>query len=800
MPPLIRYLLLTLIIILWATAARAQPTDELEHSTVQVDNLLDKARHAPKDNEIESLANQSLSIARSLRYDGGIVRASILLGEVCARNGRTEDAMQHYLEAEDKVRSGNNKPMLPVIYRALGDLFFKEKLYANAHRYYSDVLDAQPEDYTAMEKAGDAALLDMHFDSAEVYYKKLIGYYKASGDYPRQVQIYQKLANAYNDNDNPGKGLFYYLYIEDIVERFGSPVERGLLYNNLGKQYAVLNDYGKALTYFRKAELQCSYIPCEYPEVLYANIGVALHNTGSTKQGIEYLLRSRNILADRDDRVAQANLEHLIAGVYFSNNDLYNALRHNDLSIQYARATKQPVVLTNAYKTAADIYHELYDFEKAFDYYKKYLTLLDSSRLEDQVKQQRLAQQRSLLSEREGQIKYLLARQNFKDLELQQSRYEQERLKLLNDKLALEAQRKEDEVRLLQKQTEVDQATLREQSLQALQAQSALRLSAQQLDAEKSNRVIAELRRQEAIDRAQRMADSSSRAQELELLRRDKDITDLQLRQQEAFRKFANGLGALGIVILALLGAGWLFARRTSRRLEVQNRKIQAQKSQIEEERQKSDRLLVNILPEEIAEELKTHGYANPRFYEAATVLFTDFLNFTRLSSQLSPEQLLAELDECFLAFDEISDKHRLEKIKTIGDAYMCAGGLPVPNDTHAVDAVSAALEMAAWLERRNREKPNVVLREMRIGVHTGPVVAGVVGKNKFAYDIWGDAVNLAARLEELGEPGRINVSGATCEAVKHRFSFSYRGKKEVHNKGLVDMYFIEKDLLSQSE
>lgn len=136
-------------------------------------------------------------------------------------------------------------------------------------------------------------------------------------------------------------------------------------------------------------------------------------------------------------------------------------------------------------------------------------------------------------------------------------------------------------------------------------------------------------------------------------------------------------------------------------------------------------------------------------------MLFTDFVNFTRLSTQLTPGELIDELNACFLAFDEISDRHGLEKIKTIGDAYMCAGGIPVPNETHAADAVRAALEMSTWLENRKNTNPKALLNDMRIGIHTGPVVAGVVGKYKFAYDIWGDAVNLAARLEEHGESGK---------------------------------------------
>ena len=327
---------------------------------------------------------------------------------------------------------------------------------------------------------------------------------------------------------------------------------------------------------------------------------------------------------------------------------------------------------------------------------------------------------------------------------------------------------------------------LREKTLQALKAEQELR---QRLDTERQNNIIAELRRQEAIERAGRFTDSTNRARELERVQREQEY---QQQKQANFRQFVYGIGSMLLLILGILGASWLFARRANRRLNEQNRKIQAQNKEIEAERGKSDQLLLNILPDEVANELKTHGYATPRHYKSATVLFTDFVNFTRLSAQLSPDQLIEELDECFLAFDEICDKHGLEKIKTIGDAFMCAGGLPVPNDTHPQDAVRAALEMAAWLEQRNREHPNVLFREMRIGIHTGPVAAGVIGKNKFAYDIWGDAVNLAARLEEHGEPGRINVSKATAEAVKHLFKVTPRGKKEVYNKGLVEMYFVE--------
>lgn len=750
---------------------------------------MDRARNAGTDAERETLANEGLSIARNIPYDEGIVRASVLLGDLCARASRNEEALQHYLLAEAKLQNRGRVDQLLVVYRALGDIFLREKLYSYACRYYGEVLTDAPDDFGTMEKIADAYLLDMKFDSAQVYYKQLIVKHKNEGNNSRLVQLYQKLAHAYDQRNDTGKSIYYYQAIERIIETYGTPQEKSLLYNNLGRQYVRDRDYTKALEYFRKAELQCVYIPCDYPEVMYANLGVALHNTGDSRRGIEYLLQARDILLGRQDWTALASLEHLIAGVYYSNNDFYNALNHNESAIRYARQTKQRQVLADAYETAAKVYNALYDFEKAFDSYRNFLTELDTIRLQEQVRQQQVDQQRTLLAAAEGQIKYLYAQQSVKDLAYEQIRLERERLELANKNLALEAQRKKDEVLLLQTQNEVDIAKLREKTLEALQAEQELNLAAQRFNVERQNNLIAELRRQEELDRTQRRADSTSRAKELERIQREQQY---QSEQEAAFRRFAYGIGLMLFIILALLGIGWLFARRANNRLNLKNRQIQQQNEEIAAERSKSEHLLLNILPEEIALELKSHGYATPRHYDSATVLFTDFVNFTRLSEHLAPDELIDELNECFLAFDEICEKNGLEKIKTIGDAFMCAGGLPVPNNTHPADAVRAALEMDAWLQLRNRENPKAIFREMRIGIHTGPVVAGVIGKNKFAYDIWGDAVNLAARLEELGELGRINISGSTAEAVKHLYKISYRGKKEVYNKGLVDMYFVE--------
>jgi adenylate cyclase len=210
-------------------------------------------------------------------------------------------------------------------------------------------------------------------------------------------------------------------------------------------------------------------------------------------------------------------------------------------------------------------------------------------------------------------------------------------------------------------------------------------------------------------------------------------------------------------------------------------------------ERAKSDVLLLNVLPESIAEELKAHERVAPRQYECASVLFTDFAGFTRIAEKLTPQELIEGLDECFRAFDTIAKKHKLEKIKTIGDAYLAVGGIPSANRTHAVDAVLAALEMQRFISER-ADEPGArdgVWWRLRVGVHTGPVVAGVIGREKFAYDVWGDTVNTASRLESSGAEGRVNISGATYGLVKDYFDCEYRGRVSAKNKGEIEMYFV---------
>jgi len=222
------------------------------------------------------------------------------------------------------------------------------------------------------------------------------------------------------------------------------------------------------------------------------------------------------------------------------------------------------------------------------------------------------------------------------------------------------------------------------------------------------------------------------------------------------------------------------------------------QKNIIKKEKRRSDGLLLNILPHETAEELKHFGKSVPKKFDMVTVLFTDFKGFTMISEKMSPEFLVNELNFIFSEFDKIISKYPIEKIKTIGDSYMCAGGLPTANKTNPIDIVLAALEIKKFINNRVvNENTNIPQWKIRIGVHTGPVVAGVVGTKKFAYDIWGDTVNIASRMESSGEPNKVNISNSTFELIKNKLEnnniiATYRGEIEAKNKGKIKMYFVD--------
>ena len=367
-----------------------------------------------------------------------------------------------------------------------------------------------------------------------------------------------------------------------------------------------------------------------------------------------------------------------------------------------------------------------------------------------------------------------------------------EREKIIQEKKALEQQvasliQERNQLSGDKTKSAVTQRQLAKEKDEIKQSLAVKEKEVESMSSEQAKTELVVLRRQRQVEGLQKKQTLDSLKNSIIIGQKNLDLENTQLRLEQT-NYLRNILLAISGFVLAL--AGLFYSRYRSKRNA--NVVLEDKNKIIETERERSDKLLLNILPPAIAQELKEKGKAQARKYDDATVLFTDFKNFTQIAEQLSPEKLVEELDFYFKGFDAIISKYNIEKIKTIGDAYMCAAGLSGRNST-TTNMVKAALEMRDFMEhsRYEKEQRGEPFFEARIGIHTGPVVAGVVGNDKFAYDIWGDTVNIAARMEQHCEPGYVNISENTFWQVKYDFECAYRGKIAAKNKGEIDMYYV---------
>lgn len=361
---------------------------------------------------------------------------------------------------------------------------------------------------------------------------------------------------------------------------------------------------------------------------------------------------------------------------------------------------------------------------------------------------------------------------------------QQEKDKLANEKAKIESDKENlnkalDEQKTIQQELLSNQAKLRKDSKQIMAELERKKAEVSQMNLEQAQAALVKAQQDQVI--YEMKSQDSLREERLR-------IQELMLSEGKSKRNFyiASLIALLGLFGSSLFG--FIKSKQNARLLKEKNQMI-------ESEKQRSDQLLLNILPESIANELKANGFTKANHFDEVTVCFADFVGFTTIAGVTDPQKLLSQLNTCFRAFDDIIAKYNLEKIKTIGDCYMFAGGLPDEGKgSQIIEMIKAAKDIQSWLDHWNEERVHAGLARMdvRIGIHMGPVAAGVIGSKKFAYDIWGDTVNMAARLEQSSERGRINISGETYEKVKDTFKCEYRGKLPAKNKGLVDMYFVE--------
>ncbi len=529
---------------------------------------------------------------------------------------------------------------------------------------------------------------------------------------------------------------------------------------------------------------------------LYFLLLLLPHLLAAQTQSVEALRKELEAATTEREKM---NLHLDLAEALFRTNSRSHydqAIRHAKMANQLAVDLRHPGISAQASFLLGRIYERKRDYRNAEVWYKSALTFAKQARDADLIIKTVEARSKLAVKDRNYRRAYQINQEAFnyfssrgnsisemdRENERVLARYERERKELERQLEALRRERDRlsaDKTQLAQRSQQLEQ--------QVEQVEEAITEKEQQIE-----EVARQKQKAEYVARLRK-----KQIDALQLARELDSLTLVQTQMQLENTRLANErtrylfllLAALAFIVL-ILAATFFFRmrakQRTARQLAEKNRLI-------EEERKRSDELLLNILPAPIATELKEKGKATARRYEQVTILFADFRNFTKVAEQLSPEQLVAEIDYIFKGFDYIIGQYDdIEKIKTIGDAYMCASGLD-ERKRFPLNIVKAALEMQEFLAElaEQRRAKGLPWFEARIGLHTGPVVAGVVGVRKFAYDIWGDTVNIAARMESASEPGKVNISETTYRLVKYSFECTYRGKVEVKNKGQLDMYYV---------
>ncbi|MEM7658399.1 MAG: adenylate/guanylate cyclase domain-containing protein [Bacteroidota bacterium] len=493
----------------------------------------------------------------------------------------------------------------------------------------------------------------------------------------------------------------------------------------------------------------------------YYAIGILQAEMGNYQQARSYYQQALELVISREDLQRQANILNMVGRTWRKQNIFDKALATHARSFALYSRLGDELGMSDYYNNVGSIYRRQGKYETALEYFFKALKI-----------QQQLGDQEGMadglndigttytqMGQYEKGIQYLQ-----QALSIAQAtglkddvRYAYASLSAAHDSLG-DSRRAMDFYILATNLRDSLVNQSRANQLNQLQTKHQLAEQAQQ---------IALLKQQRALVKSQQ------------------EVSDARTRQTLII------LGAF-LLILGIFGGFMLWRSRLQSQL---NRKLAAKNRTIEAERKKSENLLHNILPVSVAEELKAsrNNQVKARSFDSVSVLFTDFRGFSKQAANMTPQELVADLDECFRGFDQIMLKHGLEKIKTIGDAYMCASGLPVTKADHAVRTVQAALDMQTFMIQLKeiRQAEDRPFFEARLGIHSGPVVAGVVGQLKFAYDIWGDTVNTAARMESRGRPGKVNISQATFELVKDHFEWQHRGKVKVKHGIEIDMYFV---------
>ncbi len=645
----------------------------------------------------------------------------------------------------------------------------------------------------------------------------------------KRADILNGLSKSYIGNDT-AKAMSYYHQARELSEKLNYKKGLAASYNNIGTIYYFSSNYTSDTSYqFRALRLFEEIGDKEGIARSNANIGLALYAQSQYVKALEYHMKALKVRQELGDKEAIADSYTSIGIIYTNQGEYTSALDYQleSLKIREQLKDKKAIALSNNY--LGNIYKALKYYDKALECYSRALALYEEvgERLGTAIASNNVGGIYAVRGENARALKYYnkslevcnslgnrynriitynylgqvyenmgdnaVARDffskaliesiqignkastaasynNIGELDYKEGRYVASIQSLQNAKKIAEQASLKDELSLAY-------VNLSRSYAATGNYQAAYEFHSKYSYLQDTLRNV-DLKR---ISTLTTRALESKKNKELEVAAEREKKVEAEVKKQVTIKYSFIGGSILLLVFLVIL-----FSRF---------RVINSQKKIIENEQERSNSLLLNILPADVAEELKQNGKALARSYERVTVLFADIQNFTKIGEKLTPERLVSEIDYYFKAFDDIITRYGIEKIKTIGDAYMCASGLHNQATSSAVDMVHAALDLQEWVDRTRLERieQGEIFFEVRVGIHTGPVVAGIVGSKKFAYDIWGDAVNTAARMETAGETNHINISEVTYGLVKDHFDCIHRGKMEVKNKGLMDMYFVNR-------
>ena len=565
---------------------------------------------------------------------------------------------------------------------------------------------------------------------------------------------YMNMGNVYFQQGNYDEALKVQLKALKYFEDLGYKKGIGDTYLNIGLTYYTESNYPEALNYYLKSlKIAEELKDKRNSATCYANIGLIYENQENFNDALQNFESSLTLRKEMGDQKGTSDCYNNIGGIYLEKNDYSKAMEYFLNALKIEEQTGDNDGSIQSYSNLGLIFFRQKNYSEAIKNYQHSIKIAEQSGDKEGLSD--VYNSIGLVYEMQGNLNEALVYEA-KGLSLAKKQQELDKMKDAYKHLA------DVNAKLGNYKAAFSNESLFKQINDSIyNKENAKKLTAMQMRFDYN-------KKQDSVKAVSVKQQDSIKA---EAGKRDA-LNTKEIENQKRIRNYV--VGGLGIVLFFL---AFVFIQR----------------NKIAREKKRSDELLLNILPSEVADELKEKGSAEAKTFDEVTVMFTDFKGFTSIAEKLSAKELVAEIDYCFKGFDDIIHKYNIEKIKTIGDSYMAAGGLPVANKTHGKDVVNAAIEIVEFMEnhKKQRIKEGKEIFEIRIGINSGHVVAGIVGVKKFAYDIWGDTVNLASRMESSGEPGKVNISGSTYELVKNDFSCTYRGKIKAKNKGEVDMYFI---------